>query len=47
MGLDQDFSAVQNRLTSTQASHPIEIGSEWSGREPLCFVGMKKEKLIL
>ena len=42
----KDFSVAQNRLTSIQASHPIETGSAWSEKERSCFVWLWKGKLI-
>lgn len=41
-----DLSMAQNRFTSIQASHPIEIGSAWNKREGWCSLESSKRKAI-
>jgi hypothetical protein len=41
-----DFSPAENRPTSIHASHPIETGSDGSGRESWCALELLKSKAI-
>jgi hypothetical protein len=36
---------AENRLTSIQASHPIEIGSTWREQEMWCSFELKKKAI--